>query len=344
MKPISYLVVCLLLFIFLPSAAAQSRKAVPKADALRAGLVSAAGRHFELVKGELKKRPDEKGRDVFWLAHVRPRAPGYFVLRYRFKPDHKHYSHVEHQISFTVAPKGCRRGPQSYGVYERFCMGDTIIVPVIVSGARGHKFELTKRAPAADEDWRTLDEKYPDRKKGLDTTPVENPSENLRYVGHRPDVRHNRGLGYVLHLHAEFEAVKPGRFNLMVTASPNLVESSEMEPASHPIIVVDRSASVTLIAGREIVQGFTRGRDGKEYASSTTGHGYTTNLIVLQPGDRISFAYFSVTRDGAFERGLTGGGVRAKDPAEEIKPVISVQPFSLETRYDHSGWLVDYLP
>lgn len=346
MKLIFNLVVCLLVFNFVPSGVAQVRRPkIAGADSLRAGFRSTFESDLELVKDELSKRPDEKGRDIFWLAYVKPRRPGYFILRYRFKPDDTHYSHVERQISFTVAPKGCRRGPPSFGVYARFCMGDTIIVPVIVSGASGHRFELIKQAPAANEDWKTLEEKYPDyRNRGLDKTPVENPSENLRYVGRRVDKRHHRGLGYTLYLHAEFEAVKPGRLNLMVKASAHLVEPSETASGSKAIIVVDRSTPVTLIAGREEIRGYTVGPNGREYQSSTTGHGFTTNLIVLQPGDRISFTYLTVTRNGAFERRLNSGRRAAKDPAEEIQPVISVHPFLLETRYDHSGWLADYLP
>ncbi len=195
MKLIFNLVVCLLLFVFLPSGTAQSRRPnVPSADSLRASFVATFGSDLELVEDELKKRPDDNGRDVFWLAYVKPREPGYFVLRYRFKPDDKRYSHVEHVISFTVAPRGCRRGPPSFGVYARFCMGDTIIVPIFVSRSADHSFELTKQAPAADEDWKTFDEKYPaTRDHGLDKTPVENPSESLRYVGRRADIRHNRG-------------------------------------------------------------------------------------------------------------------------------------------------------
>ncbi len=72
---------------------------------------------------------------MFWLAYVKARQPGYFTLQYSFKRDDKHYSHEEREIHITVAPKGCRRGPPSSGVYPRFCMGDTIIVPVLVSGA-----------------------------------------------------------------------------------------------------------------------------------------------------------------------------------------------------------------
>lgn len=345
MKTIFTLIVCLVLFIFVPSGAAQSRRQHVDANSLRAGFLSAFGNDFELVKDELKKRPDDKGRDIFWLAYVKPRTPGYFVLIYRFEPDDRRYSHVERVISVTVAPKGCRRGPPSFGIYPRFCMGDTIIVPVLASGAKGHSFELSKQAPAADEDWKTFDEKYPaTRDQGLDKTPVENPSDSLRYVGRQADKRHHRGLGYTLHLKAEFEAVKLGRFNLMVSSSPNLFKPGATMPGSKTIIVVDRDAPLTLIAGREEVRGFTMGHNGQEYVSSTTGHGYSTNLIVLQPGDRISFTYLTVRRDGDFERGLMNRGIDGKDPVEETKPVITIQPFLFETRYDYSGWLADYLP
>jgi hypothetical protein len=341
-----FALVTVLLLAPLSAPAAQSRRPqFSDSASLRASFLAVFGNDFELVKDELKPRPDDNGRDVFWLAYVKPRGPGHFVLRYRFKPDDKHYSHVERQIYFTVAPRGCRRGPPSFGVYGRFCMGDTIVVPVIVSGAAGHSFELIKRAPASDEDWRTIDEKYADsRDRDLDKTPVENPSESLRYVGRRADKRHNRGLGYTLHLQAEFEAVKPGRFNLMVTSSAQSVKPRETPPGSKAIIVVDRGTPVTLIAGREEVRGFTMGHNGQEYESSTSGHGYMTNLIVLQPGDRISFTYLTVTRNGDFERRMNRRGIDAKDPAEEIEPVIGVRPFLLETRYDYSGWLVDYLP
>lgn len=333
------------LAFLVPTVAQSRRSAPPNSASLRASFLAVFGNDFELVKDELKPRPDDNGRDVFWLAYVKPREPGFFVFTYRFKPDDKHYSQVERVISITVAPKSCRRGPPSYGIYPRFCMGDTIIVPVIASGAAGHSFELTKQAPAADEDWKTFDEKYPaTRDQGLDQTSVENPSESLRYVGRRADKRHHRGPGYTLHLQAEFEAVKPGRFNLMVSASPDLFKPGETTPRSKTILVVDRDTPLTLIAGREEVRGFTMGHNGQEYVSSTTGHGYATHLIVLQPGDRISFTYLTVTRNGDFERRMRSRGLDGKDPVEEIKPVITVQPFLFETRYDYSGWLADYLP
>lgn len=333
------------LFVLSALVTAQTRRsAATDSASLRSSFLAAFGSDFELVKDELNTRSNESGGGTFWLAYVKARQPGYFTLQYSFKRDDKHYSHEERDISFTVAPKGYRRGAPSSGVYSRFCIGDTIIVPMLVSGGSGFEFKLTKQAPAADEDWKTLAEKYPEtREQGLDKTPVTNPSESLRYVGRRANKMLHRSLGYTLQLVAEFEAVKPGKFNLLVTSSSQSTTPSETPSGSRAIIVVDRDTPVTLIAGREAVRGYTMGHDGHEYVSSTSGNSYMTSLIVLQPGDRISVQYLSLRRSGDFER-RTRSGLDNADPDEKTKPVISVHPFALETRYDFGAWLADYLP
>lgn len=334
------------LFVFFASATAQTRRGAQFHDSapLRASFLAAFGSDFELVRDKIKSRTNEQGGGTFWLAYVKARQPGYFTLQYSFKRDDKHYSHEERDIHFSVAPRGCRRGPASSGVYSRFCMGDTIIVPMLVSGGSGFEFKLTKQTPAADEDWKTFDEKFPEtRDHQLDKTAVENPSESLRYLGRQPNKMLHRSLGYTLQLVAEFEAVKPGKFNLLVTSSSPSAESDETPHNSRAIIVVNRDTPVTLIAGREQVRGFTMGHDGREYVSSTSGNSYITSLMVLQPGDRISVQYLSLRRSGNFERRMRSGLDKA-DPDEKTKPVISVHPFALETRYDYGGWLVDYLP
>lgn len=333
------------LFVLFASATAQTRRSTRVDSAsLRASFLAAFGNDFELVKDGITSRTDEQGGGMFWLAYVKPHGPGHFSVQYSFKRDDKHYSHEEREIHFGVAPKGCRRGPPSGGVYWRFCMGDTIIVPVLIAGASSHQFKLTKRAPAADEDWKIFDEKYPEtRDQGLDKTPVTNPSESLRYVGRRSHKMLHRRPGYTLQLHADFEAVKPGKFNLLVSTSAYNAPSEKTPAGSIPIIVVDRNTPVTLIAGREEVRGFTMGHNGQEYVSSTSGNSYMTNLIVLQPGDRISVLYLSAIRSPQFERqGYARPG--AVDPAEATAPVISVHPFSLERKHDFGVWLADYLP
>ena len=333
------------LFVFFALATAQTRRTTtPDSASLRASFLAAFENDFELVQDRLTSRSNEQGGGMYWLAYVKARQPGFFTLQYSFKRDDKHYSHEDREIHVTVAPKGCRRGPPSSGVYPRFCIGDTIIVPVLVSGGSGFEFKLTKQAPAADEDWKTFDEKYPDfADRDLDKTPVANPSESLRYVGRRSHKMLHRRPGYTLQLFADFEAVKPGKFNLLVSSSAYRGPADKTPAGSIPIIVVDRHTPLTLIAGREEVRGFTMGHNGQEYVSSTSGNSYMTSLIILQPGDRISFSYLSAIRSPQFEREgfARPGGV---DPAEATVPVISVHPFALATQYDFGAWLVDYLP
>jgi hypothetical protein len=195
----------------------------------------------------------------------------------------------------------------------------------------------------ADEDWKSFEEKYPGhRDDQLSKTPVENPSVNLRYVGRRSHKAFHRSLGYTLYLSAEFEAVKPGKFNLLVNSSA-FEPGDSRTPVGVPIIVVDRDTPVTLIAGREEVRGYVIGHNGEERLFSTSGNSYMTGLIVLQPGDRVSFTYLTARRGAQFERQgyARDGGV---DPAENTLPVISVHPFRLDPAHDYSGWLLDHLP
>jgi hypothetical protein len=83
-----FALVTVLLLAPLSAPAAQSRRPqFSDSASLRASFLAVFGNDFELVKDELKPRPDDNGRDVFWLAYVKPRGPGHFVLRYRFKPE-----------------------------------------------------------------------------------------------------------------------------------------------------------------------------------------------------------------------------------------------------------------
>ena len=331
------------LFVFFASATAQTRRsAAAESASLRTSFLAAFGEHFDLLKDEFKSHPSGAGSGRFWLAYVKPKHPGYFALQYRYRPKDPHFSQVEHEIRFGVGPKGCRRGPPDAGVYGRFCVGDTVIIPVVFESSNGYEFKLVKGDTAANEGAKTFDELYPNRNRELNKEPVANPSASLRYVGRGSHKSLHRNPGYTLHLYADFEAVKPGKFNLLVSTS-TVGATLDKSPVGIPIIVVDRGTPVTLIAGREETRGFSMGHNGQEWLSSTSGNSYMTNLIVLQPGDRISFSYLSVRRGPQFERDgyARRGGV---DPVENTMPVISVHPFALETRYDFGAWLVDYLP
>ena len=335
-------VVCLLLVVVSAARAQTPKPKHPNAVALRSKFVTAFRKDFDLVKDEFKTRTNDSSGELYWLAHAKPKRSGYFRLQYRYRYNDKLYSHVEREVGFSVGPKGCRRGQPYAGTYSRFCLGDTVILPVVIDRYTEHEFKLVKFEPLTDEkDWETFDDKYPEsRDQGLDKTQVANPAaESLRYVGSRSHKMLHRSLGYTLELHADFEAVGPGRFNLLVSSSPQDVRPGAMAVGSTPIIVVGRYTPVTLIAGHEEVRGFAMGYDGREYESSTSGNGYMTNVVIMQPGDRISLRYFSTVRGREFERGPD-----TLDPSENLKPVISVHPFSIEPAYDFTDWIAAFLP
>ena len=315
---------------------ARSQKP-PDATTLRTQFVAAFGKDFDLVKDEMKTRSTERGGGTYWLAFVKPKRTGHFYLQYRYLEPGPLYIR-EHEIRFGVGPEKCRRGPPYSGVYGRFCLGDTVIIPVLVNNYPGHEFKLTKAEYSDEKEDPGVTTTDSPR---LDTSAVNNPAlPTLRYIGREAHKMLHRNSGYTLNLNAEFIAASPGRMNLLVTASdPGNARSRGHEGV--PILVLPLGAPATLIAGREETRGYRKGSDGRESLASTSGNSYMTSVWVLQPGDRISVNYLSARRDGGFERRVNAG---ERDPSEDLKPMINVRPFQPDPRYDFTEWIVDYLP
>ena len=284
----------------------------------------------------MKTASASRGGSAYWLAFVKPKRTGSFSLQYRYQESNPLES-TEHEIRVSIGPEKCRRGTPSGGVYGRFCLNDTLIIPVLVDTYRGHEFKLVKG-------------EYPKEKKdpaasttdppGLNKSPIENPaSPTLRYAGRAAQKSMHRAPGYTLGLIAEFVAASPGRMNLLV--SPLGYETGLRGRDNVPIIVLPLGAPATLIAGREEVRGYRKGADGKEYRS-VSGNNFATNVLILQPGDRVSIPYFSIMRDSDYVGGRFN--IPDHDPAEDLAPVIKVKPFAPHTGYDFTEWIVDSLP
>jgi hypothetical protein len=79
-----------------------------------------------------------------------------------------------------------------------------------------------------------------------------------------------------------------------------------------------------------------------------SGDAYMTDLMILQPGDRISLQYFTTIRSRSYERREhAANDPRAGDSDLIDKvppPLISKNPFALNTEYNFTEWLTDYLP
>jgi hypothetical protein len=320
-------------------------------EQLRRDFVAAVYKDFEVVKGEMKERSNLSGGGTYWLAHIKPRHPGSFKLIYRYNYNDPHYSHVEREFGLNVGRKGCRRGVPNTGWYHRFCVGDTIILPVIVNNFTEHEFSLTSQVYTPEDD-AVWEKAYPGWVDvGADQSLVNNPlAEHLKYVGSSSHRLLHRNGGYTLESYAVFEAQSPGRFNLTVSAAypdlPSTVLSGIGAGGGVPIIVVSRDTPVTLLASHHDVRGYTVGFNGQEYVSSVSGDAYMTDVMILQPGDRISLKYLTTIRSPDYERREHGANdQRAGEDVDKIPaPLIYKNPFALNTEYDFTEWLVDYLP
>jgi len=319
-------------------ALAQSGSKGTAAPTLRARFNAAFSKDFELIRDRLTTRSIGRGGGTFWLAFVQAKRTGHFGLQYRYREGGTR-DITEREIRFSVGPHGCRRGTPDSGVYGRFCLGDTIIVPVLVNNYSGHQFKLAQ-AEYSDEKDEPANSSIASR--DLDTSGVTNGAAPiLRYFGRWSHRLYHRIPGYTLTLSAQFEAQEPGRMNLLMIAEGESITGIRLVDGL-PIIVLPHDAPATLIAGREEERGYIKERDGHERLFSSSSNGYMTNVLVLQPGDRIDVSYFWVVRNSDYVKGHFGDS--GPDPSQNLKPVISRRPFAPDVENGFTEWIVDYLP
>ncbi|HEU4597595.1 MAG TPA: hypothetical protein VFS10_20880 [Pyrinomonadaceae bacterium] len=345
--------VALSLFVLVPfqNAAGQKNSSRPKArntSELRRAFVEAFGEDFELVRDELARRSTWHGGGQFWLAHAKPKRSGHFKLKYKYRyvdrvrPKDPLYEFVEHEIPVRVSPRGCRRRVQDRN-YADVCLGDTIIVPVVLDDFTGHTFTLTGRElqPPSEPLAESLKMEVAARAEGdkkLHAEPVPNPAaEFLKYVGSSAYSSPHRAPGFTMSFYATFEALKPGAFNLSVGARvADDLPLGSGRGGGVPVIIVERGAPLTLLASGEYVNSYGGG------FSSGTGNGYLTTPLIMQPGDRITLQFhgYSVRGFGR-ERGAEA------DPSAAVKkvaPVISMRPFYVNPEEGFNQLIVEHLP
>ncbi|HWS54663.1 MAG TPA: hypothetical protein VN228_11070 [Pyrinomonadaceae bacterium] len=335
-------------FVAPRASAAQERRPPVRRDAaaLRRALAGAVGGEFEIVRDELTRRSAYHGGGAYWLAHVRPKRPGSFTLKYAygyedpFTKGETSATRAEHSFHINVGPRGCWRRPAHMASRFEPCLGDTIILPFALDAYRrvyaGHTFEFAARpaaardAPAGPEAWELTLLRQQDAKLRRDE--VVNPlAEHLKYLGSTAEVRLHRAPGYTAEYHATFEAVRPGRFNLLLGAGP---PGADGGAAGVPVIIVERGTPVTWLAAHESVSEFV-GR-----FSSHAGNSYLTSPVIMQPGERLTLRYDGYTRRGPRAETDRGGG------AEENHrpPVITRLPFRVNPDESFNEWLVEHLP
>lgn len=328
----------LILSAQLTTAAAQSAKetaqdfkptAAQRAEAtrLRAALAAAVGDNFEVARERLARRSNWHGGGLYWLAYLRAVRPGEYYVKYRYrykdhvKPKDPLYTFVEHQTLVRVGPQGCGRRPR----YNFVCVGDTLILPVLVNDYTEHTFWLESQPfspgdAATEKTLREMDE------AGLDRAPVPNPAaEFVKYLGSRAHYSPHRAPGFTVTYTATFEAVKPGRFNLSVGAS------------SVSVLIVEPGAPLTILSSGDSVHGYT-----ERFSSSGSGNSYLMTPVILQPGERLTLRY-----GGYSHSGFSAGGENEEAIETSIKdhpPVIALQPFTIDPAQEFNEWLVEFLP
>jgi hypothetical protein len=314
-----------------------TREQKSEAARLRAALAAALGENFEIVTDRLARRSNYHGGGLYWLAHLRAARPGWFSVKYKYRykdrvhPEDPLYTFVERDTAIGVGPRGCARIPRGNYV----CVGDTVILPVVVNDYTEHAFTLAAGpyTPAPERPNTSLRDA---EDAALGRERVNNTAaEFLKYVGSRAYYSPHRTLGYTLTFHATFEAVRPGSFNLSLGVSAPANPASAT-PGSVPVRIVERGEPVTILSSGENVHGYT------ERFSSNSGEEYRTTPLTLQPGDRITLEYFSYSR-----RGRTAGGENEETLEASVKdypPVITILPFDFDPAQDFNEWLAGFLP
>lgn len=333
----------------LPSAARERRPPVRRdAGALRRALAAALGGEFELVRDELTRRSTYHGGGAFWLAHVRPKRGGRFSLKYTYRyqdpfaAGDRRETRAEHTIPLVVGPRGCWRRQRHFMTsFYQPCLGDTIILPFALDAYRrvydGHTFEFTVHSVSppggagGPEEWEEALMREEDARLRRDA--VANPAaEHLKYLGSTAHVRPHRAPGHTAEYHATFEAVRPGRLNLLLgVGAPDAPQFGPAHRAGVPVVVVERGTPVTWLAAAESVSEYS-GR-----FSAHAGNNYLTTPVIMQPGERLTLRYGGYTRRGRrAETGRAGGAAAGHAP-----PVITRLPFYVNPDDSFNEWIIN---
>jgi len=339
------------LAVALPSGARERRAPVRRdTAALRRALAAALGGEFEIVRDEVTRRSNYHGGGAFWLVHVRPKRSGRFSLKYTyeyvdpFRTDEPRETRVEHTIPLGVGPRGCWRRPEYMASSYHPCLGDTVILPFALDAYKkvyeGHAFAFTVHsvappgAGAGPEKWEEALTR--EQEAGLRRDSVANPvAEHLKYLGSAAHVMPHRSSGFTAEYHATFEALKPGRFNLLLGVSEQEVsELGSGRAGGVPVIVVERGAPVTWLAAREEVSDYV-GR-----FSAHAGNSYLTTPVVMQPGERLTLRYGGFTRRGFRAETDREGSIEER----HLPPSITRLPFRVDPDDSFNEWIVNHLP
>ncbi len=305
---------------------------------MRKRFAEAVEQDFEIVKDVLHERPVARGGETYWLVHAKPKRTGHYALKYtcRYTHGREHPEEGESEIFVQVAEAKSRRKNHVNSGLGSFCLGDTIIFPIRMDHSADHRFSLKSahrngKAIGPGEQPMILPEEPSSAGR------VDNPLEaHLEYLGTVRSVMPHRNAGEeTVTWSAVLKAKSAGRFNLGLSTA-----TTGTDPVIQgiPILIISPETPVTAIAHDQRTVQYS---DNKRFAAHS-GHQFTTNLLILQPGDTFALEYLSQTK-----RQSPGSRPSQQDTADRDKqPVLSIRdlPFAVDKDWGYNQWLIDHLP
>lgn len=310
---------------------------------LRRDFAKAVGQEFEIVRDEMKRRSRDTASD-YWLVYVRPKRSGHYSLKYTyaFVKKWNEYSSEEGESEFSinVGGKNCHRRNSPENGISSFCLGDTIIVPILTANLTAHAFSLKFR-PQKAESLAESQKYFKSRETYSPVEPVFNQlRSNVRLLGtKRFEMAHRACCSVTVDYYAIFEAIKPGRFNLGFSyfEGENLPAEPIKLNAGYgvPIIIVAPGTPITGLLPAERTIHYA----DKRRFSSHAGNSFITDLLILQPGDVFALRYSKRTLTYDFKTKLS-----ERPKIADIKPAIYKLPFMIDKNRSFNEWLADSLP
>jgi WD40 repeat protein len=320
-----------------PAVRLKMTKADPKPptpeqlEQLKKKLVAALGDRFDFVEG----RAALKRGDRYWLATIRPRREGEFVLRYVLKYDKPDRWGTDGQAVVYHLVIGKAGAPRVYhlgqfeswvGAYPHACVGDAVTLPVPLDHTDNFAewtFEMPDRVPKREENWFRIIKDHADKSRAMEKQPgdieVRNGADDVfdLVTGTVESLSSRRGGGPTRHAFVSaFDVAKSGKF----TIETALTGKKQPEPPRASFEVVAKEQPLSVLINRWDV-GATAGEamgGGSVYV--------TLNCHPLRVGDRL------ILFSGEY---ATTGAEPVKHPRVEVakKPLDpSPEPFRLMSK------------
>lgn len=334
-----------ILFLITVSATApfevRGQKKAFDIEQVRQSFKAAASEYFGFIKDDLAGLEAEKRPGAYWLVRVKPQKSGHYAVKYTYKYNDPFYSEGENLMNFRVGPKVCARESRAEAGIARFCLGDTVILPIRAANRYDYSFSVKyteENDPNINK--RPLHDLSAEvAAMTASGDPVNNPLEaHLKYLGtQRVESLHRNGGSTIIYS-ASFQAVAPARFNFVLSSrSPTEPDSAwpQVLSGGTPVIIVEPGTAVTYLASHENTINYA---DEKKF-SSDSGGTFPTNLLVLQPGDIFSLQ-FAATRRGTQSTKMPLPG-QSSPPSTPV-PVIRKAPFLIDRSWGYNQFVADF--